>query len=132
MIIKLIHVPENQKTWFNTEFDYLKNSNLEAAGEYQNIIDLNLLKRNIFGANDRLINYTGPENTVFESFWIDYARGGKQNEAAIYIIKTLKYATEEAAKLEFYELAENLKNITGGIVAYIIAGEKYANEILNL
>ena len=131
-MFKLLQVPQDQKDWFNFEFEVITSQKCYKSQHRHLLyaIDLRILKRNIFGNNDRLHDYSGPENTVYESFWIDLIKGGPQEEAAIFILTMLKEAIEEAVKLEHYEIAENIKNITQGIETFVSAYNKYSGEIL--
>ena len=102
--IKLLIVPNNQKLWF------IKNSSiLKQEIENSELICFNMLLNNIFGINERFVNYNncttnGLIDDIFENYIL-------HNDKTQFILDLLICILEDCKDLEYYEIANNINLI---------------------
>jgi hypothetical protein len=110
----LLPVLPNQKEWFNKEFGFINNEDFLTDGA-----DWEMLKNNIFGNNERLIDYSGNSIGLLEGFWLGHSSGGTSTINTKYFLDIILVAIKKAIDFEFYELAFNIKIVHKAIIRCI-------------
>jgi hypothetical protein len=104
----------NQKEWFNKEFGFINNEDFRTDGA-----DWEMLKNNIFGNNERFIDYSGNSIGLLEGFWLGHSSGGTSTINTKYFLDIILVAIKKAIDFEFYELAFNIKIVHKAIIRCI-------------
>jgi hypothetical protein len=112
--IRLVLVPKEQKDWFNKHHGFISDCNFPTDGA-----EFDMLKNNIFGNNDRFIDYNGNSQGLIDGFWMGYSAGGTSTSNTKYFIEIIISIMGEAIEMEYYEIAQNIKVVHGEIVNYI-------------
>ena len=117
----LIKIPNNQKNWLFNRFE-----------NQLNIFDYNDYKElfidNFQGNNNRLINYAG-DYDFDATIQLDYHEGGEITEC-VYLAYTLSYYIYNCSiRLEFYELAHNIKIILERMTRIIFYKETEFDDV---
>lgn len=102
---ELIIVPQNQRKWFEDEWETIKHF-LEDDNDC--LVSYNMLRNNLFGHNDRLINWQSHHEGLIDDFTTTYALSEKIYQI---LIDTLFCCLKDCEDLQFYELAHNMKII---------------------
>lgn len=110
----LLSVPLNQKEWFNKKFGFINNKDFHTDGA-----DWEMLKNNIFGNNERFIDYSSDSMGLLEGFWMGHTSGGTSTINTKYFLDTILVAITKAINFEFYELAFNIKVVHKAITRCI-------------
>jgi len=101
--VYLLSVPENQKKWFKENYDTIKNEVEEAE-----LMDYSMLENNIFGINERFIDWKSDLNGLVD----DYLENHILQEEKIGFIKDcLICVLEDCKEFEYFEMAHNINLI---------------------
>lgn len=120
---KLLDLPKEQLDWFNSAYAFLNDDNI-----YTDSGDIDMLKNNICGYNDRFIGWKSDLMGLLDCFWMSYSSGGKSTKNTIYILDCCIMALEDAKELEYYEIAHNIKTVLLAITSNNIKNEQAINE----
>src|SRR3990167_7493751 len=118
--IYLLKVPEQQKTWFDLNYGFINDDVFPTDGA-----EWDRFKNNIFGDDDRFLNYNGNSNSLLDGFWLGYSSGGKSTTNTKYFLDCSIMAMKDAVNLEYYEIAFNIKIIHKTITRNINKAELY-------
>jgi hypothetical protein len=101
--MKLLIVPEYQKSWF------VKNSRiLKKEVKNSELICFDMLLDNIFGINNRFIKWKHTNNGIIDDIVENYILHDDKTQ---FIIDLLICLLEDCKELEYYEIANNINLI---------------------
>ncbi len=109
------------KKWFYQQYGFM------LKGHYlTDCLSLDSVFICITGTNERFTKYKGSNETIQDAFAMDFMDMGIKSKTKCKDIFTLlKNAQEEAAKLEYYEIAHNITTV---LTEFIKAIKKRHNE----
>ncbi len=113
--VSLLSVPENHQEWFKRNYDTIKNEVQETE-----FMDYSMLENNIFGINDRFINWESDRNGLVDDYLENYIL---QEERTGFIRDCLVCVLEDCKEFEYFEMAHNinliLKSFDTAVSAYL-------------
>ena len=118
--VYLLNVPTVQKKWFKIYYKIFK---LEF--EKMECIEYRMLENNIFGENERFINWKSHKNGLIEDFIEDY---GLNKQKTDWIKDFLRCAQVDSKDLEYYEIAHNINLIINSFDNAIVKYEKVIED----
>ena len=113
----LLSVPEYQKQWFRKDYDTIKNEVEETE-----LMDYQMLESNIFGVNERFIDWNSDLNGLVDDFLENYIL---QEEKTVFIKDCLISVLQDCKELEYFELANNVNLILKQFQKAIFNYEQY-------
>lgn len=114
--VYLLSVPELQKSWFKSNYDTIKLEVHETE-----LMDYSMLENNIFGINERFINWDSDLNGLVD----DYLENNiLQADKTSFIRDCLICALEDCKDFEYFEMAHNLNLILNSFDVALSAYEK--------
>ena len=122
--VYLVPVPLNQIKWFDSMYGFINDDDYQTDGA-----SWSMLKNNIQGKNDRFLNYDGNSNNLLEGFYLGYSSGCNSKINTNFFLNTCLEAINKAVKLEFYEIAFNIKTIYMSIIKNIHENELFFNDV---
>lgn len=114
----LLIVPENQKEWFRINYDTIKNEVQETE-----LMDYSMLENNIFGINERFINWKSDLNGLVDDYLENHIL---QEERTGFIRDCLICVLEDCKDFEYFEMAHNINLI---LMSFDTAMAAYLKEI---
>jgi hypothetical protein len=117
---KLLRVPDNQKIWYMKNYAFIYDLVKETE-----LIDYGMLQNNIFGVEDRFLEWHSDLNGIVDDILENYIL---QYDKTVLIIKSLFACSEEAVKNEYFELTNNI-NLLLDVSLYCIEGFIKQNNI---
>ena len=121
--VYLLSVPKNQIEWFEKNYGFINDDKFYTDGA-----EWSRLKNNIFGNDDRFLDYDGNSNSLLEGFWLGYSAGGKSTVNTQYFLDCCLMALMDAVELEFYEIAFNIKTLHNSITKNINDSELFFDD----
>lgn len=116
--VYLLSVPENQKKWFKENYDTIKNEVEETE-----LMDYSMLENNIFGINERFIDWKSDLNGLVDDYLENHIL---QEEKTWFIKDCLICALEDCKEFEYFEMAHNINLI---LISFEIALSAYLKGI---
>ena len=113
----LLIVPEYQKQWFREDYDTIKNEVEETE-----LMDYQMLESNIFGVNERFIDWDSDLNGLVDDFLENYIL---QEEKTVFIKDCLLSVLQDCKELEYFEMANNVNLILKQFQKAILNYEQY-------
>lgn len=101
--VYLLSVPKNQKEWFRVNYDTIKNEVEETE-----LMDYSMLEHNIFGINERFINWESDLNGLVDDYLENHIL---QEEKTGLIRDCLICVLEDCKEFEYFEMAHNINLI---------------------
>ena len=101
--VYLLSVPENQKKWFKENYDTIKNEVEESE-----LMDYSMLENNIFGINERFIDWKSDLNGLVDDYLENHIL---QEEKTGFIKDCLICVLEDCKEFEYFEMAHNINLI---------------------
>lgn len=113
----LLSVPEYQKQWFREDYDTIKNEVEETE-----LMVYSMLENNIFGVNERFIDWNSDLNGLVDDFLENYIL---QEEKTVFIKDCLLSVLQDCKELEYFEMANNVNLILKQFQKAIFNYEQY-------
>ena len=114
--VYLLQVPKNQKDWFISNYDTIKNEVEETE-----LMDYPMLENNIFGINERFIDWKSDLNGLVDDYLENHIL---QEEKTGFIRDCLICVLEDCKDFEYFEMAHNLNLILNSFDVALSAYEK--------
>ena len=99
----LLDVPDYQKKWFKKNYNTIKNKIEETE-----FMDYSMFENNLFGKDERFINYTADRNGLIEDFLENYICHEKKT---LLLMDVLICFLEDCKEFEYFEIAHNINLI---------------------
>ena len=119
----LLTTKEVQQKWLNSEYKILKNKIDESE-----LISYSMLENNIFGNNERFIDWNSDKNSLIDDFLENYTIN---KTITVFIKDLLICILEDSKHKEYYELSHNLNLIIKFIDINILTYENEIDEYFN-
>jgi hypothetical protein len=121
--VYLLPVPNSQKEWFKLSYDTIK---LEVSET--EIMDYSMLENNLFGINERFINWKSDLNGLVD----DYLENNLlQPDKTSFIRDCLICVLEDCKDFEYFEMAHNLNLILNSFEVALSAYERGIADYYN-
>jgi hypothetical protein len=114
----LLNVSKEQKQWFRINYYTIKNNVEETE-----LISYSMLENNIFGINERFIDWKSDLNGLVDDFLENHIL---QEEKTNFIIDCFLCVLEDCIDLEYFEMANNLNLILNSLE---VSFSRYKKEI---
>ena len=114
--VYLLQVPKIQKDWFVSNYDTIKNEVEETE-----LMDYTMLENNIFGINERFIDWKSDLNRLVDDYLENHIL---QEEKTGFIRDCLICVLEDCKDFEYFEMAHNLNLILNSFDVALSAYEK--------
>jgi hypothetical protein len=99
----LLDVPDYQKKWFRENYETIKNKIQETE-----FIDYSMFENNLFGKDERFINYTADKNGLIEDYLDNYIC----HEKKTFLLRDVLICfLEDCKDFEYFEMAHNINLI---------------------
>jgi hypothetical protein len=115
----LLDVPDFQKKWFMENYKYIKNKIEETE-----LIGYQMFENNLFGKDDRFINWTSDKNGLIDDYIENYICNEKKT---LLLRDVLICFLEDCIHFECFEMAHNINLI---LMSFDCVFSGYFNEEL--